>query len=153
MKLTKKLEAEILKIYHTYWDAYLQGDFKTFASFLDDGLTTFGTAAGEVFTSKREALKFYKTTADQMTGKADFRNRRIRLKVVGGTVVTNEQADLYVLIDGVWTFYGHARITAIFEQKGNEWKLVHQHGSFPDSRTADGDQIATYKIKEENIKL
>ena len=153
MKLTKKLEAEILKIYHTYWDAYLQGDFKTFASFLDDGLTTVGTAAGEVFTSKREALNFYKTTADQMTGKADFRNRRIRLKVVGGTVVTNEQADLYVLIDGVWTFYGHARITAIFEQKGNEWKLVHQHGSFPDSRTADGDQIATEKIKEENIKL
>lgn len=153
MKLTKKLEAEVLKIYHAFWDAYLIGDFKKFATYLDENTTVFGTAQGEVFTSKKEAVKFYKATADQMTGKAEFRKRRIRLKAVGGTVVTNEQCDLYVLIDEVWTFYGHARITAIFEQKNNLWKLVHQHGSFPDSRTEEGEQIATEKIKEENLQL
>lgn len=26
MKLTKKQEAEILKVYHIYWDSYLKGD-------------------------------------------------------------------------------------------------------------------------------
>lgn len=44
-------------------------------------------------------------------------------------------------------FYGHARITVIFEQKGNSWKVVHMHGSFPDNRTGDGEQINTDKIK------
>ena len=153
MKLTKKLETEILKVYYAYWDAYLKGDMKTFASFLDDNVTVYGTAAGEVFTNKKEAVKFYTMTADQMTGKADFRKRRIKMKTAGNTIVVNEECDLYVLIDGVWTFYDHARITAIIEQKGNAWKCVHQHGSFPDTRTEEGDQIATEKIKKENRQL
>ncbi len=153
MKLTKKLETEILTLYHAYWDAYFRGDMKTMASFLDDKCTVYGTAIGEVFTTKNQAVKFYAATADQMTGITDFRKRRISLKAVGDTIMTNEQADLYVLIEGTWTFYGHARITAIFEKKSNEWKLVHQHGSFPDNRTEEGDQIATDTIKEENLQL
>jgi signal transduction histidine kinase len=153
MRLTKKLETEILKVYYAYWDAYLKGDMKTFASFLDENVTVYGTAAGEVFTNKKEAVKFYTITADQMTGKADFRKRRVKVKTAGNTVVVNEECDLYVLIDGVWTFYDHARITAIIEKKGNAWKCVHQHGSFPDTRTEEGDQIATEKIKKENLQL
>ncbi|MBL7738890.1 MAG: nuclear transport factor 2 family protein [Chitinophagaceae bacterium] len=153
MKLAKKLETEILELYHTYWDAYLKGDMKTFASFLDDNLVTYGTAASEIFNSKKEAVRFYKTTADQMTGKADFRKRKISAKAVGDTVVINEQSDLHILIDGAWAFYGHARITAIFQQTGGAWKLVHQHASFPDSRTEEGEQIAAQKIKKENLQL
>ncbi|HEX4878051.1 MAG TPA: nuclear transport factor 2 family protein, partial [Chitinophagaceae bacterium] len=153
MKLTKKLEAEIVRAYLTYWDAYLKGDMKTFASFLDENLITYGTAGSEIFKSKKEAVNFYKATADQMTGKADFRKRKISAKAVGDTIVVNEQSDLYVLVDRAWIFYGHSRITAIFEQKGNTWKLVHQHASFPDSRTEEGEQIATKKIKKENLEL
>jgi signal transduction histidine kinase/ketosteroid isomerase-like protein len=153
MKLTKQLESEILKVYHDYWDAYLRGDMKTFASFLDDNVTVFGTATGEVFTNKREAVEFYTATADQMTGITEFRNRQIKLKAAGDTFIINEQCDLYVLLDGKWTYYDHVRITAIIEKKGNEWKCVHQHGSFPDHRTEDGEQIAAEKIKEENLQL
>src|SRR5574339_1273405 len=76
MKLTKKLEAEVLKFYKTYWDAYLSGDMKTFASMLDDELTVFGTAVSEVFNNKKEAVKFYHATADQLVGKAQFRNSK-----------------------------------------------------------------------------
>ena len=153
MKLTKKLEAEILKIYQAYWEAYLNGDMKTFASFLDDNLTVYGTAESEIFRTKKDAVKFYTATADQMTGKADFRKRKISVKTVGDTIVINELNQLYVLIEKEWTFYGQARITAIFEHKDNTWKLVHQHGSFPDSRTEEGEQIAAEKIKEENQQL
>jgi signal transduction histidine kinase/ketosteroid isomerase-like protein len=138
MKLTSKLEAEILKVYHAYWDAYLKGDMKTFASFLDD---------------KKETVRFYKATADQMTGKAQFRNRKIRLQQMNDAVLTNEQSDLYILIDEKWTFYSHARISVLFQQTKSGWKLVHQHGSFPDSRTEEGDQIAAEQIKEENLQL
>lgn len=153
MKLTKKLEAEILTIYSSYWNAYLKGDMKTFASCLDESIIVYGTAVGEIFVNKKEAVKFYTNTADQMTGKAEFRNRTFKLKAIGETIVIFEKSDLYVLMDGVWTFYDNARITGIFQKKGNKWKLVHQHGSFPDSRTDDGDQISTDKIKQENIRL
>ena len=153
MKLTKKLEAQILKDYHALWEANLRGDINTFASFLDNNVTVYGTAAGEIFKTKKEAVKFYKATADQMTGKADFRKRKIGIKAIGDTIVINEQCDLYVFAEAAWVFYGHARVTAIFEQKGNSWKVVHMHGSFPDSRTGEGEQLNTDKIKEENIQL
>lgn len=127
---------------------------KTFASFLDDNLTVYGTAESEIFRTKKDAVKFYTATVDQMTGKADFRMRKISVKTVGDTIVINELNQLYVLIEKEWTFYGQARITAIFELKDNTWKLVHQHGSFPDSRTEEGGaQIAAEKIKEENQQL
>ena len=86
MKLTKKKEAEILKVYKAYWDAYLNGDMKTFASLLDDDITVFGTAVSEVFNNKKETLRFYKATADQMAGKAQFRNRKINVNEVDNHV-------------------------------------------------------------------
>ncbi|HSF89428.1 MAG TPA: nuclear transport factor 2 family protein, partial [Saprospiraceae bacterium] len=153
MKLSKQTEAEIRQVYQSYWDAYLHGDFETFGSFLDDNIVIYGTAEGEIFYTKEDALKFYIATAEEMTGKADFRNRNINIQPVGDTIVIYEESQLYILIEGTWTFYGSARITGIFEKKGNEWKLVHQHGSFPDGRTEEGQQIASEKIKEENLQL
>ncbi|MEJ8841766.1 ATP-binding protein [Lacibacter sp. H375] len=153
MKLTKKLEAEILKLYNDYWDAYLKGDIKTSVSFYDNHITVFGTAKGEIFTNKKAAVKFYKATADQMTGKAEMRKRKIVVKPAGNTIIVNEQFDLYVLAEKEWVFYGHVRLTSIFEQKGDAWKIILHHGSFPDSRTEEGEQIATQKIKKENLQL
>ncbi|MBL7723948.1 MAG: nuclear transport factor 2 family protein [Chitinophagaceae bacterium] len=153
MKLSKKLEAEILRIYHTYWDAYLKGDIKTFTSYFDHAITVFGTANGEVFTNKKAAEKFYKATAHQMSGKAEMRKRKIAVKVIGNAVLIYEQFDLYVLAQKKWMFYGHVRLTSMMEQKNGSWKVVLQHASFPDTRTEEGDQIATEKIKTENLQL
>ncbi|HEX6849657.1 MAG TPA: nuclear transport factor 2 family protein, partial [Chitinophagaceae bacterium] len=153
MKLTKKLEVEVLKFYKSYWDAYLSGDMKTFASMLDDELTVFGTAVSEVFNNKKEAVKFYHATADQLVGKAQFRNSKFKLQVVDDAVLINQQCDFYILLEKKWTFYGHARVTAILKHTKSGWKLVHQHASFPDVRAEEGEQVAANKIKEENIQL
>ncbi|TMI92525.1 MAG: DUF4440 domain-containing protein [Bacteroidetes bacterium] len=153
MKLTKKVEAEILKAYHEVWDAYLRGDMQTFASFLDENCYIIGSAAGEVFSNKRAAVKYYKATAEQITGKAEFRNRKIKVMPVEKGVMVNEQSDFYLLIDDQWTFYGPARISSLFHKKNNIWKVIHQHGSFPDSKTEEGEQVNTDKIKAENIQL
>jgi ketosteroid isomerase-like protein len=153
MKLNKKLQAEILKIYNTYWDAYLAGDMKTFASMLDDNIKVFGTAVSEVFNNKTETVRFYKATADQMTGKAEFRNRKIKMNPVDETVLIHEQSDLFVLIENEWIFYSPVRVSAIFVNTPKGWRLTHQHGSFPDSRAEAGEQIAPEKIKKENLEL
>jgi signal transduction histidine kinase/ketosteroid isomerase-like protein len=153
MKLTKKLEAEILKVYHAYWDAYLNGDMKVLASMLDDNIKVFGSAVSEVFNNKAETVRFYKATADQLTGKAQFRNRKISVHPVDQTILIHEQSNLFVLIDKEWTFYGPARISALFLKTPKGWKLAHQHASFPDSRAEEGEQIAAEKIKKENLVL
>ncbi|MCU0381981.1 MAG: nuclear transport factor 2 family protein, partial [Chitinophagaceae bacterium] len=153
MKLTKKLEADVLRAYHELWNANINGDIKTFSSYLDDNVVIYGTAEAETFHTKTEAIRFYQATADQMTGKADFRKRRISTNAIGDAIVINEECDLYVLAGEEWIFYGHIRVTAIFIKKGNAWKIVQMHGSFPDSRTDVGEQIAPEKIKAENIQL
>src|SRR5215203_1174407 len=153
MKLTKKLEAEILKAYSEIWDAYLRGDMRTFASILDENCYIIGSAAGEVFKNKKAAVKYYNSTAEQITGKAQFRNRKIKVMPVEGGFMVNEASDFYLLIDDHWTFYGPARISSLFHKKNNKWKVIHQHGSFPDSKTEEGEQVNTDKIKAENIQL
>jgi ketosteroid isomerase-like protein len=140
-------------MYKAYWEAYLKGDMKTFASMLDDDITVFGTAVSEVFNNKKEALKFYKATASQLVGKAQFRNRQISLQSVDNNILLNERCDFYVLIEKKWTYYGHARVSAILKQAKAGWKLIHQHASFPDTRADEGEQLAVEKIKEENLQL
>src|SRR6185436_3197007 len=153
MKLTKKLEAEILKAYHEVWDANLRGDMKTFASMLDEDCYIIGSAAGEVFSNKKSAVKYYRSTAGQITGKAEFRNRKIKVMPVEKGFMVNEEADFYLLIDDQWTYYGPCRVSSLFHKKNNKWKVIHQHGSFPDSKTEEGEQVNTDKIKAENIQL
>ena len=153
MELSKATESEIREVYQTYWDAYLRGDMETFGSFLDEHVVIYGTAVGEVFSSKQEALDFYTATADEMTGKAEFRNRDIRIQALGEAFAIYEESQLYILIEGTWTFYGSARLSGILKKKNGSWKIIHQHGSFPDTRTEEGQQVASEKIKEENLQL
>ncbi|MBI1780825.1 MAG: nuclear transport factor 2 family protein [Sphingobacteriales bacterium] len=153
MKLTKKLEAEILKAYHTTVDANLSGDMRTFASMLDENCHVIGTAESEVFRNKKAAVKFYSAAAGQITGKVRFQNRKISVMTIDNEVMVNEKLDFYVLIDNQFTFYGPARVSCLFHKKNNQWKVIHMHGSFPDSKADEGEQVNTDKIKAENIKL
>ncbi|MES2890895.1 MAG: ATP-binding protein [Bacteroidota bacterium] len=154
MQLTKKLEAELLQEYYAFWDANLSGDMQTFASYMQDDFSIFGSANGEIFHDKRNALEFYTDTVDQLAGKAQLRNRDISLQPLDlNSMVIREQSDLYVLMGSEWSFYGHARISCIFKHDSGGWKALHQHASFPDHRTEEGQQLASEKIEKENLEL
>lgn len=153
MKLTKKLESEILKVYNGYWDSYFKGDMRAFASLLHENVQLIGTSENEVFSNKRSAIKFYKATAGQVTGKAGMQNRKITMQVVGSNVLVIEQSDFYVLIDNEWSFYGNGRLSTLLQKTDAGWKIIHEHGSLPDSKTGEGEQVNTEKIKEENRQL
>ena len=153
MKLTKKLEAEILKEYHAYWNAYLSGNIRGMSVWMDDGIQMIGSGKGEVFRNKKETLKYYKTTADQVADKVEMRNRAISLAVAGTQVHVTEECDFFALIDAQWTFYSECRISTAFTKSGAKWKIIHQHGSIPDIRTDGGEQLNTNQIKAENIQL
>src|SRR6185503_1259298 len=141
MKLNKKLEAEILKAYKEYWSAYLKGDMRTMSYWMHDNIQMIGSGRGEFFENKKETIKYYKSTADQVAGKADMRNRKISLLPVGDQVLVNEECDFFVLIDSVWTFYGEGRISTLFTKTNKGWRIIQDHGSIPDARTSEGEQV------------
>ncbi len=153
MKLTKKLEKEILEVYNEYWDSYLKGDMKTFASILDNNCHIIGSTEFDIFKDKKSAVKFYSATAEQISGKAAFRNRKISVLPYDDNVMVQELSDFYFLTGDEWHFYGQGRYSTLFEKKEHGWKIIHQHGSLPDARTEEGEQIAAQDIAEENRLL
>ncbi len=153
MKLTKKLETEILKVYNAYWRGYLKGDVKGMSSLLVDDYTQVGSAETEVFSNKKAAVKFLKDTIDQVAGKTEMRHRSTRIEQQGNLILLHELCDLYVLADAEWMFYAKFRASTLMQKKKNSWKIVHQHSSFPDARAGEGENIATDKIAEENRQL
>ena len=56
MKLTKKLETEILNLYHKYWDAYLNGNMRVMSSLMDENIQMIGSGMGEVFRNKKDTV-------------------------------------------------------------------------------------------------
>lgn len=154
MKLTKQTEAELLQAYYNFWEANLSADMDKFSSYLVDDFSIIGSANGEVFFSRQDAVKFYTATADEMRGKAELRNRNVSVQPLDtDSVIVREQSDLYVLIGSEWTFYGHARISCVVKHIDGGWKAIHQHASFPDHRTEEGQQLASEKIEKENLEL
>ncbi len=153
MKLTKKLEAEILKVYNAYWKGYLKGDVKGMSSLLVDDYTQVGSAETEVFDTKKAAVKFLRDTIDQVAGKLEMRNRITTIEAQGNLILVHEVCDVYVLADGEWIFYSKFRASTLMQKKKQGWKIAHQHSSFPDARAGEGENIATDKIAEENRQL
>ena len=58
MKITKKIEAEIIHLMDEYWGSYLKGDLQTWASFLPDDYRNIGTTKAEIWNSKKEIVDF-----------------------------------------------------------------------------------------------
>jgi signal transduction histidine kinase len=153
MKLSKKLEAEVLKAYNQMWQSYIKGEMKTFASYLHPKIKIIGTAEKEIFSNKKAAVKFYTATEAQVTGIMQMRNRHITLTPVESNVLIDERCQCYLLINSKWTFYGPIRISSLFTNEKGKWLNFYQHGSFPDARAGEGEQFATEKIKKENQQL
>jgi hypothetical protein len=153
MKLTKKLEAEILQAYNECWKAYLEGDLRTHASFLSDQFKFIGTSEGEQFKNKKDWISYCKKTIKQFAGVIQKKTRNLKVLPLGEEAMVVENADLYVLIDSTWTYYSEMRISAVLQKEKAGWKYIHQHGSLPDTRANDGEVIATEQIKKENLQL
>ena len=153
MKLTKQQEKDAMMAYESYWDNYLKGDVESLADLLDNDYTQIGSAETEVFSNKKDAVKFVYDTIDQVAGKLEMRNRNTRLEQQRDLVLFHELCDIYVLADDKWVFYSKFRATTLVQHKKEGWKIIHQHSSFPDARTGEGENVAIDKIAEENREL
>ena len=150
MKLTKKQEQEIMQVYEAYWAEYLNGNVKGIVPLLDASYTQVGSAESEVFSSKKEAVQFLVDTIDQVSGKLEMRNRSTKLELQDHLILIHELCDLYALADKKWVFYSKFRASTLLQEKKEGWRITHQHSSFPDTKTEEGQNVAIDKIAEEN---
>ncbi|MGB4844699.1 MAG: ATP-binding protein [Ferruginibacter sp.] len=153
MKLTKKLEAEIKKVMNSYWDSYLEGDLKTWASFLPSDYRNIGTNKEEEWNSKKEIVDYTKRVFSKAVGKAELRNKKTKIIPYDPYIMVHELGDLFIKMEDGWTFYQQFRLSSLLEKTNTGWKILHQHGSYPDSKTEKGDAFAFDEIKAENKKL
>ena len=142
-----------MQVYEAYWAEYLNGNVDAMQSLLDDSYTQIGSAAGEVFVSKKEAVQFLVDTIDQVAGKLEMRNRSTKLESQDHLILIHEVCDLYALADKKWIFYSKFRASTLLQEKKEGWKITHQHSSFPDTKTEKGQNVAIEKIAEENSQL
>jgi signal transduction histidine kinase len=151
--MKSKQENEVLKVYELYWDSYLKGDMEIFASIIDDEFEMIGTSENEYAHNKTEGIAFYTAQLHEVVGKTEMRNRNISIKGLNKMYLINERCEIYVLIESEWAFYSIIRVSTLLRKSESEWKVIQQHGSFPDIRVKEGETLAIAKINKENIEL
>ena len=153
MHLNQQQIEEARTVYDLFWDSYQKGDVGSFATTLDDHFEMIGTSETERCHSKAEGIEFFKSQTEEVVGKAEMRNRQIHAISVEGMVLVNELCDIYVLAETDWNFYSIIRISTFLKETSDGWKVVQQHGSFPDMRVQEGETLAIDKISRENVEL
>lgn len=153
MNRTEELKLEILQLHDLYWSSYLKGDISVMVDLLSDEYTQIGSAEREVFFNKKEAVQFLYETIDQVAGNFEMRNRNTSIELLNETFIVYELCDAYALVDEKWLFYNKFRATTLLKKKKLGWKFIHQHSSFSDSGTSEGQNISIEKITAENQRL
>lgn len=153
MIITKQIEAEIKQFLDTYWNTYLTGDLQAWSAFITDDYKNIGGTEEEVWNSKKEIMDYTTRIIDQMVGTAELRNKKTEVFSLEPYVLAHEFSDIYIKIEGGWSFYGKFRLSSIIQQSKKGWQVVHQHGSYPDAKTEQGEAFAFDKISTENREL
>ena len=153
MKITPALESEIRTVMQSYWDSYFEGNLEKWASFLPEDYRNIGTTQEEIWTSKQDILDYTIRMQDQMVGMADFRNKTIEIMSYDPYLMVHELGDLHVKTDKGWAFYAQFRLSSLLLNASDGWKILHQHGSFPDHKAAEGEAFGFEAVKAENERL
>ena len=153
MEITPKIKKELENWLEMFWQTYLKGDLKTWATFIKDDYYNIGGTKAEIWSNKQEILAYSKTISTQIQDKAEFRNRHIEVQSYDAFLMVNEFTDLYVKGGDGWSLYGSFRMSSLLEKTKNSWIALHQHGSYPDMKATEGEAFSLDALKAENLRL
>lgn len=153
MKPTKKIEAAVLDVYHKWLHRYLNGDVKTYDSYLDNNFHFIGSTDNEEFLNRKDTTKFFEATAKQLSGKSQIRNETKIVEQFGELIFITHLFDAWFLNVEEWNYYGRFRFSNILEQNEKSWHFVYQHYSTPDVKAQEGETIGFEQISKENLEL
>lgn len=153
MKLTKTLEAEIKQVMEDYWNSYFAGDLERWSLYLRDDYRNIGSTEVEIWNSKQEILEYSKAVVPQMVGTVEIRNRQVQVIPIEPYYMVHEFVDTFIKPGEEWVFYAKFRLSSLIQKTAEGWKVIHQHGSVPDSKALDGESIGFQNISKENLEL
>ncbi|PWN05774.1 ATP-binding protein [Rhodohalobacter mucosus] len=153
MKITNELEAEINTMMDDYWGSYFRGDLEHWQSYLVDDYRNIGGTEEEIWNSKQEIVEYTHRVIDQMAGLTELRNVQRQIIPYDGYLMVHEFMDIFIRIEEKWTFYGKFRLSSLIQKIADTWKVLHQHGSYPDSHTEQGEAFAFDTLRKENTQL
>src|SRR6056297_2393907 len=153
MKITKELEAEIRAMMDDYWGSYFRGDLEHWQSYLVDDYRNIGGTEEEIWNSKQEIVEYTHRVIDQMAGLTELRNMQRQIIPYDGYLMVHEFTDIFIRIEEKWTFHGKFRLSSLIQKIADTWKVLHQHGSYPDSHTEQGEAFAFDTLRKENTQL
>ena len=142
-----------MQVYDAWMKSYLNGDVKTYDSFLDDDYRFIGSTNNEEFLNKNDTTNFFKATADQLAGKTEIRNSNKTIEQIDGLVFITDLFDAYFLDGDDWAYYGRFRFTSAMRKNKNGWRFIYQHFSIPDSKAQQGETLGVEQISKENQEL
>ena len=146
MKLQKKQETEVLKVYDSWLHSYLNGDIKTYDSFLDEEYRFIGSTNNEDFLNRKDTTKFFAETVDQLAGKVEIRNNRRTIEQFDELIFITDLFEAYFLNDKDWAYYGKFRFTSALKMNKEGWRFIYQHFSIPDSKADEIKPITEQSI-------
>jgi ketosteroid isomerase-like protein len=153
MKPIEKQKTEVLNVYDTWLNAYLNGNVKTYDSYFDDEYRFIGSTDNEDFLNRTDTTKFFAATADQLAGKVKVRNSKKTIEKFDEIIFITDLFDAYFLNGSNWVYYGKFRFTSALKRNDEGWKFVYQHFSTPDLKAQEGETIGTEQIATENLEL
>ncbi len=153
MIITKELELEIKVFMDNYWNTYLTGDLQRWSTFLTDDYKNIGGTEEEIWNSKKEIMDYTLRILDQMVGAAELRHKQTQVFSLTPYILVHEFTDMYIKTESEWVFYGKFRLSSILQRSEEGWQVVHQHGSYPDSKTEQGEAFAFDRVSSENREL
>ena len=153
MKITKALEADILKFIEEYWNTYLSGNLEKFSALIREDYHNIGTTEAEDWRSKQDMMRYSAEVINHMVGTVQIRNRKTHIMPLEPYFMVHEYLDIFILSSDEWVFYSRMRLSSIIEKNDQGWQVIHQHGSVPDTKAQEGESIGFKKISKENLEL
>ncbi|WP_084438816.1 ATP-binding protein [Algoriphagus mannitolivorans] len=153
MKISSSLKQEILTLMEDYWKSYFEGNLEKWANYLPEFYKNIGTTQEEIWNSKQDIVDYTHRVKDQMVGMADIKNKTVQIIPYDPYFMVHELGDLYVKSEKEWVFYAHFRLSSLLEKTTQGWKILHQHGSFPDHKATEGEAFGLEAVKAENERL
>jgi signal transduction histidine kinase/ketosteroid isomerase-like protein len=153
MKLTKKIETEVLKVYDSWLHAYLNGDVAIYDQYLDDAYHFIGSTNNEEFLDRNATTNFFEATADQLAGKCQLKEEKKTVEAFGDLVFITHVFDAWFLNGSQWTYYSRFRFSSVVQEKKTGWRFIYQHFSTTDNKADAGETIGFDKVTLENQEL
>ena len=141
MKANAETEAAVMGTLNKFLETYRQRDIKGLMSLFppDKDQVMFGTGADEKRIG-RDEIKFQAERDWSQTEALDFNLNWIQVSAAGPVA--------WVAADGVGQgkaggqeFLFPVRMTAVLEQRGDQWYLVQSHVSLPSASQDEGDSV------------